>query len=191
MKKRYLTIGDWKRNVLIVATASCLGMTACSDNTQSDTGSDWSGSEAASQQGVITELTEVSPGNWKITDERPAGPGQVAAIIRRHDGQVDTLKGEALQRQMNDYAAMNPNLGHGNSMMNVLMWSGMGYMVGRMMAPNPRYYANPTAMERGSALRSGFDQQRSRGATSGGTYRRSAPSGRSGIMSGRGGGFSS
>jgi hypothetical protein len=192
MKKRYLTIGDWKRNVLIVATASCLGMTACDNNTQSDTGSDWSGSEAASQQGVITELTEVSPGNWKITDERPAGPDQVAAIIRRYDGQVDTLQGEALQRQMHDYAAMNPTLGHGNSMMNVLMWSGMGYMVGRMMAPSQRYYANPTAMERGSALRSSLGQQHSRGGTPGsGTYRRSAPSGRSGIMSGRGGGFSS
>jgi hypothetical protein len=185
MKKRYLTIGDWKRNVLIVATASCLGMTAC-DNAPSDTGSDWSSSETASK-GVITELTEVSPGNWKIMDERPAGPGEVAAIIRRYDGQVDTLKGEALQRQMNDYASMNPSPTHGNGLMNVLMWSSLGYMAGRMMAPNPRYYANPAAMERGSALRSGIDQQRSRS----GTYRRSAPSGRSGIMSRRGGGFSS
>ena len=187
MKKRYLSIGDWKRNVLIVATASCLGMTACNNN-QSDTGSDWSSSEASSQ-GVITELTEVSPDEWKITDERPAGPGQVAAIIRHYDGKVDTLQGEALKRQMQDYAAVNPTNTHGNGMMNVLMWSGLGYMAGRMMSPSPRYYANPAAMERGQALRSGIDQQRSR--TTGGTYRRSAPSGRSGVMSGRGGGFSS
>jgi hypothetical protein len=61
-----------------------------------------------------------------------------------------------------------------------------------MMSPSPRYYANPSVMQRGSALRSNIDQQRSRGGTSGGgTYRRSAPSGRSGIMSGRSGGFSS
>ena len=130
--------------------------------------------------------------NWKITDEKPAGAGQVAAIIRHYDGQVDTLKGEALQRQMQQYASMNPSYTHGNSMMNVLMWSGLGYMVGRMMAPNPRYYANPAVMERGTALRSTIDQQRSRGGTPGsGTYRRTPPSGRSGIMSGRGGGFSS
>jgi hypothetical protein len=76
--------------------------------------------------------------------------------------------------------------------MNVLMWSGLGYMAGRMMAPSPRYYANPSVMQRGNALRSTIDQQRSRGGTyGGGTYRRSAPSGRSGIMSGRRGGFSS
>jgi hypothetical protein len=190
MKKRYLSIGDWKRNVLIVATASCLGMTACNNN-QPDTGADWSSSEAGSQ-GVITELTEVSPDNWKITDERPAGPGQVAAIIRHYDGKVDTLQGEALRRQMNDYAQVNPAGTHGSGLMNVLMWSGLGYMAGRMMSPSPRYYANPSVMQRGNALRSTIDQQRSRGGTyGGGTYRRSAPSGRSGIMSGRRGGFSS
>lgn len=174
--------------MLIVAMASCLGMTACNSN-QSDTGSDWSSSEASSR-GVITELTEVSPDNWKITDERPAAPDQVAAIIRHYDGKVDTLRGEALQRQMQEYGAVNPGYSHGNGLMNVLMWSSLGYMAGRMMAPNPRYYANPNVMERSSALRSSMEQQRRQGA-GGRSYRSSAPSGRTGVMSGRSGGFSS
>jgi TolA-binding protein len=186
MKKRYFSIGDWKRNVMIVTMASCLGMTACNSN-QQDSGSDWSSSEETTTQGVITELTEISPDEWKITDERPAGPGQVAAIVRHLDGKVDTLQGEALKRQMQDYAAVNPTNTHGNGMMNVLMWSGLGYMAGRMMSPSPRYYANPAAMQQGTAVRSSIDQQRSRSST----IRRSAPSGRTGVMSGRGGGFSS
>lgn len=188
MKRRYLSIGDWKRNVLIVATASCLGLTACNQNPP-DTGSDWSGAET-STQGVITELTEVSPDHWKITDERPAGSGQVAAIIKHYDGKVDTLQGEALKRRMQEYAQVTPANTHGSGLMNVLMWSGLGYMAGRMMAPSPRYYANPSVMQRGSELRSTIDQQRSRAGTYGKGSRRSAPSGRSGIMSGRRGGFS-
>jgi len=193
MKQKYLLIGDWKRNVLIAATASCLGLTACNNNNQAETASsDWSSGETYSQ-GVITELTEVSPDDWKITDERPAGAGEVAAIVRHHDGQVDTLKGEALQREMQQYASVHPNNIHGTGMMDVLMWSGIGYMAGRMMSPNPRYYANPNVMQRTSAWRSNISQERSRVSTGnrGGTFRRSAPSsGRTGIFSGRsGGGF--
>jgi hypothetical protein len=193
MKKKYLQIGDWKRNVLIMATASCLGLTACNNSNQADTTSDWSTGTESYSQGVITELTEISPDNWKITDERPAGVGEVAAIVRHYNGQVDTLRGEALQKQMQQYAAVNPTNTNGTSMMDVLMWSSIGYMAGRMMSPNPRYYANPNVMQRTSAWRNNISQQRSRGATyGGGTYRRSAPSsGRSGIFSGRSGGFRS
>ena len=97
-------------------------------------------------KGVITELTEVSPDNWQITDEKPAGAGEVAAIVRHYDGQVDTLKGEALQQQMQQYASVHPTNTNGFGMMDVLMWSSIGYMAGRMMSPNPRYYANPNVM---------------------------------------------
>jgi len=193
MKRKYLLIGDWKRNVLIAATASCLGLTACNNSDQADTATnDWSSGETYSQ-GVITELTEISPDNWKITDERSVGPGQVAAIMRHYDGQVDTLRGEALQREMQQYASVHPNNTNGTGMMDVLMWSGIGYMAGRMMSPNPRYYANPNVMQRTSAWRNNISQERSRVGTGGrsGTFRRSAPSsGRSGVFSGRSrGGF--
>jgi len=195
MKKRYLQIpvGDLKRNVLIIATASCLGLTACNNRnqTEQDTATDWS-SDESSTRGVITELTETSPDHWQITDERPAGVGEVAAIMRHHDGKIDTLKGEALQRQMQQYAAVNPTNTNRFGMMDVLMWSSIGYMAGRMMSPNPRYYANPNVMQRTSAWRNDISQQRSRGTTfgSGAARRTTAPSGRSGVLSGRSGGFS-
>ncbi|GEO07267.1 hypothetical protein AAE02nite_49310 [Adhaeribacter aerolatus] len=194
MKRKYLRVGDWKRNVLIMATASCLGLTACDNSNQTEQGAtaDWSGGQT-NTKGVITELTEVSPDKWQITDERPAGAGEVAAIVRHYDGQVDTLKGEALQQQMQQYASVHPTNTNGFGMMDVLMWSSIGYMAGRMMSPNPRYYANPNVMNRTSAWRNDISQQRSRGATYGtgtSTSRRTAaPAGRSGVFSGRSGGF--
>lgn len=195
MKKKYLRIGDLKRNVLIMATASTLGLTACNNENQNEqaNNSDWSSgnTENSYSKGVITELTEVSKDNWRITDERPAGAGEVAAIVKHLDGKVDTLKGEALEKQMQQYASVNPSNTNGFGMMDVLMWSSIGYMAGRMMSPNPRYYSNPNTMNRTSAWRNDISQQRSRGATyGGGTYRRSAPAaGRSGGFSGRSGGF--
>ncbi|MDB5262238.1 MAG: hypothetical protein JWQ14_1519 [Adhaeribacter sp.] len=191
MKKRYLRVGDWKRNVLLLATASCLGLTACNNGSQNEQGAsaDWSDG-ASSTKGVITELTEVSPDKWQITNEQPAGVGEVAAIMRHYDGQVDTLKGEALKQQMQQYASVHPTNTNGFGMMDVLMWSSIGYMAGRMMSPNPRYYANPNVMQRTSAWRNDISQQRSRGTTfGGGETRRSAPAGRSGVFSGRSGGF--
>lgn len=198
MKRKYLLVGDWKRNVLLIATASCLGLPACNNSNQTDqvqsgqgATADWStGSETASR-GVITELTETSPDHWQITDERPAGLGEVAAIMRHHDGQVDTLKGEALQKQMQQYASVHPTNTNRFGMMDVLMWSSIGYMAGRMMSPNPRYYANPNVMQRTSAWRNDISQQRSRGATygNGASRRSSAPAGRSGVFSGRSSGF--
>ena len=193
MKRRYLRIGDWKRNVLIVATASCLGLTACNNGNQNEQGAsaDWSSGGESYTKGVITELTEVSPDKWQITDEKPAGAGEVAAIVRHYDGKVDTLKGEALQQQMQQYASVHPTNTNGFGMMDVLMWSSIGYMAGRMMSPNPRYYANPNVMNRTSAWRNDISQQRSRGATygSGASRRSAAPAGRSGVFSGRSGGF--
>ncbi|GAA4302332.1 hypothetical protein [Nibribacter koreensis] len=169
MKKRYFKIGDLSRNMLLVSAAACLGLTtvSCSDNRSAqETSTEWnSGQEAASYtQGVITEMTEVGPDNWKITDERPAGAGQVMAILKHQDGKVDTLQGLELEDRMKEYAQVNPQNGSGFSMMNVLMWSSIGYMAGRMMSPNPRYYANPNTIQRNDAWRQQTAAERSRGA---------------------------
>lgn len=199
MKRTYLSVGDFKRNVLIVAAAGCLGLTACEPGSrnqeQANAQNEWSGGETPAQfsQGIVTELTEVEPNNWKITDERPAAAGEVAAVLRHHDGRVDTLQGLALEQRMQEYAAANPTNVHRTGMMDVLMWSGIGYMAGRMMSPNPRYYANPGTMQQTSAWRNQVAADRSRGATMGrGTVRSTAPaSGRSGTFSNRSSGFSS
>ena len=189
--------------MLILAAATSLGVAGCNspsnNNSGNDTSSDWSTGPDNLSQGVITEMTETSPNNWKITDERPAGAGQVAAILKHYDGKIDTLTGEPLQRAMNQYASVNPTNTNGFGMMDVLMWSGIGYMAGRMMSPNPAYYANSSILNRTSGWRNNIYQERTRnggrgGFYGGGAYRSrtatQAPQGRSGYFSGRSSGFS-
>ena len=82
MKKRYLTIGDFKRNAFIVAAAATLGLTSCESNTKNE--GEWNaGTEAAAPDGIITEVTEQEPDQWIITDERTTAPGQNMAILQR------------------------------------------------------------------------------------------------------------
>ena len=169
MKKHFYPLGDWRRNVLLLAAASSLGLglPACSSNDESST--DENGAEASwggetYSQGVITEMTEVKPDEWKITAERPAGKEEVAAILHHLDGRTDTLQGQALQRQMQDYSRANPeNRAQGNGMMNVLMWSGIGFMAGRYLTPNPGYYANPGVMQQNQGWRSNVANERQQG----------------------------
>ncbi|GAA4379273.1 hypothetical protein [Hymenobacter koreensis] len=166
MKKPFYQLGDWRRNLLLVAAAASLGLSvlpACSsDNNRADTAAatgDWSGETYS--QGVITEMTEVKPGDWKITAERPAGKEEVAAILHHFDGKTDTLQGQALQRQMQDYSRQNPeNRVGGTSMMDVLMWSSIGYMAGRFLTPNPGYYANSGIMQGNSGWRQNVARER-------------------------------
>ncbi|ALD22069.1 hypothetical protein [Hymenobacter sp. DG25A] len=165
MKKTFYPLGDWRRNLLLVAAAASLGLTAlpsCSSDNRAaeETASgDWSGETYS--QGVITEMTEVQPGEWKITAERPAGKEEVAAILHHFDGKVDTLQGQALQKQMQDYSRQNPENRVGSTgMMDVLMWSGIGYMAGRFLTPNPGYYANPGVMQNNMGWRQNVARER-------------------------------
>ena len=169
MNKPYYRFGDWRRNVLLVAAATSLGLLlpACSggssesENTAAE--GDWSSGNSYSE-GVVTEMTEVQPGEWKITAERPAGKEEVAAVLKHFDGKVDTLQGEALQRQMQDYTRANPENHMGRTgMMDVLMWGGIGYMAGRFLTPNVGAYANPGLMQQNNGWRSRVAQERGQG----------------------------
>ncbi|MBC8085111.1 MAG: hypothetical protein H7Z21_18085 [Hymenobacter sp.] len=170
MNKPYFRLGDWRRNVLLVAAAASLGigLPACSGNSDSETTraeGDWSSGNGDSySEGVITEMTEVQPGQWKITAERPAGKEQVAAVLKHFDGKVDTLQGQALQKQMQDYSRANPeNRAGGTGMMDILMWGGIGYMAGRFLTPNVGAYANQGLVQQNNGWRSRVAQERGQG----------------------------
>src|SRR6476661_1650562 len=163
MKKHFHPLGDWRRNVLLVAAATSLGLTlpGCSSNDGTDNGAEASWGGETYSEGVITEMTEVQPGEWKITAERPAGKEEVAAILHHFDGKTDTLQGQALQRQMQQYSRAYPENRHnGTSMMDVLMWGGIGYMAGRFLTPNPGVYANPGILQRNQAWRANVARER-------------------------------
>ncbi|WP_299757874.1 hypothetical protein [uncultured Pontibacter sp.] len=179
MKKKYLTIGDLKRNAFIVAAAACMGLTGCGSNNQNE---EWNaGEEVAVPDGIITELTEEAPDQWKITDEQTTAPGKSMAILKYNDGRVDTLQGLELENQMKALSDNRQTYQQGGfGMGNVLWWSAMGYMAGRTMSPRSGYYANPGLMNNTAAWRQNVQ-----------TYRqqRAAPSsGRRGFFRGRSGG---
>lgn len=158
--------------------------------------------ETRFNKGVRTFITETSPGNFKITDEVPAEPGQAGAIVNYADGHRDTLSVEAAQRlvqsdQSTSRYLNNPtsyNGYHSNGLANVLLWGSLGYMLGRSTAPQYRadaqrygsgVYANPGLYQRANQI--GENVRTSR------VVRSSRPTGgRSGFFGGgRSRGFSS
>lgn len=182
MKKRYLRIGDLRRNVFIVAAATCLGLTSCGSNNNSNEQN--AGQAAAAPDGIITELTEEAPDQWKITDERTTVPGGSMAVLKYNDGRTDTLQGLALESKMKELASNQSTYQQGGfGLGSVLWWSGMGYMAGRMLSPRAAYYANPGVMNNTAAWRQNVQNFRQQST---------APrAGRSGFFRGRssGGGF--
>jgi hypothetical protein len=117
-------------------------------------------------KGVRSVITETAPGEFKITDEVQADPGQSGAIVRYRDGHSDTLSVEAARRLVqNDPSTShyfnNPNQyasHHHNGLANALLWGGLGYMLGRNSnaAYDNRYssgaYSNPGLYNRSQQL---------------------------------------
>ncbi len=180
MKKRYLRIGDFKRNAFIVAAAACMGLSSCGSN--NETGATTTATAPA--DGIITELTEEAPDQWKITDERTTTPDGSMAVLKYNDGRIDTLQGLALENKIKDLATNQSTYQQGGfGLGSVLWWSGMGYMAGRMLSPRASYYSNPGVMNNTAAWRQNVQTTRQQST---------APrSGRSGFFKGRssGGGF--
>ena len=126
--------------------------------------------ETSFGKGVRTYITETAPGNFKITDEVPAQPGQAGAIVSYVDGHRDTLSVEAAKRLVDTDESTrtyqnNPSAYggmHHNGLANVLLWGSLGYMLGRnnfggqYANDRQRYgsgvYANPGVYQRSSQL---------------------------------------
>ncbi|GAB4052051.1 hypothetical protein [Spirosoma litoris] len=117
-----------------VALQSCGNNNSDSDEEQTET---------RFGKGVRTYITETAPGNFKITDEVQANPGQAGAIVSYFDGHRDTLSVEAAKRlvetdQSTSTYLHNPGAyqaHHHNGLANALLWGSLGYMLGRSTAP--------------------------------------------------------
>ncbi|WP_266363962.1 hypothetical protein [Tellurirhabdus rosea] len=170
---------------------------SCGSN-QNDTNDNPNQSQSSFGQGVLTYITESSPGDFRITDEVQVDPSRAGAIVNYADGHRDTLSVEAARRLVQSDPSTSGYFNNPNSYMgpaggglaNVLLWGGLGYMIGRSTAPryrneqqySSRFYANPSVYRRSTQI---HDNVRS--------SRISRPSGgRSGFFSGsRSRGFSS
>lgn len=90
---------------------------------------------------VKTYITEIKPGEYKITDEVAVNSdAEAGAVVRYFDGRRDTLTvTEARNLVKTDSTTRdyynNPNQYHSHyhrsSLSNALLWGGMGYMLGR------------------------------------------------------------
>lgn len=155
--------------------------------------------ETRFNKGVRTFITETSPGNFKITDEVQAEPGQAGAIVNYADGHRDTLSVEAAKRLVetdkstSTYMSNPGGYNHSSGLANVLLWGSLGYMLGRSTGPQyqadrQRYgsgvYANQGLYQRSSQISENVRTSR--------VTRTTRPSGgRSGFFGGRSRGASS
>ncbi|MFN8348316.1 MAG: hypothetical protein U0X91_25160 [Spirosomataceae bacterium] len=130
---------------------------------------------------VKTYITELKPGEYKITDEVPvSSDSEAGAIVRYYDGRRDTLTvAEARNLVRTDSTTRdyyrNPNHYHTHyhrsSLSNALLWGGMGYMLGRNN--NTQYYnearerqyssgayANASVYQRSSGIHESYHSHR-------------------------------
>jgi len=138
------------------------------DSGQNNSGDDYGQAQTSSGQGVLTYITETSPGSFRITDEVQVDPTQAGAIVNYADGHRDTLSVAAARRLVQTDPATsgyfnNPN-GYvgpaGNGLANALLWGGLGYMIGRSMTPryrderrySSRFYASPGLYNRSTQI---------------------------------------
>ena len=124
---------------LSVALLTGTTMLQSCGNNRSEEAQQTERTETSFGKGVRTYITETAPGNFKITDEVPAQPGQAGAIVSYVDGHRDTLSVEAAKRLVDTDESTrtyrdNPSAYggmHHNGLANVLLWGSLGYMMGR------------------------------------------------------------
>lgn len=154
------------------------------DNTQEYTTAESEEKIPPFSRPVKTYISETSPGQFKITDEIPVTEvGQAMAIVRYHNGKRDTLDPAGAKKLvMADsttkgyFQDANSYYGHNHnhsSLSSVLLWGGMGYMLGRNAgmgsynASRERQYssgvyANSATYNRSAGIHNAYQNYRTR-----------------------------
>jgi len=151
--------------------AGTITLQSCGSNRSEEEARQSERTQTSFGKGVRTYITETAPGNFKITDEVPAGPNQAGAIVSYADGHRDTLSVAAAKRLVDtdestrNYANNPSGYGatHHNGLANVLLWGSLGYMMmgrnnfgGQYANDRQRYgsgaYANQGLYQRSSQL---------------------------------------
>lgn len=145
--------------LLALGTAGWVG---CSPSANQE--EEYSYEEVTYTKGVISHIREVEPGEFRIMDEETVSMSEAKAIVTYLDGHTDTLSVETAKALIEREIAQNPEYRHHSGLSNMLLYGGMGYILGRMMgngaiaarhaqAPNTSgFYGSPAAYEKSQAV---------------------------------------
>lgn len=109
--------------------SSGMMMPGCSSN---DDESDYSYEETTYSKGIRSHIKEVKPGEFKIMNEENVGADKSVAIVSYLDGHTDSLSTAAAKALIDEDIRTNQsNVGHHSGLSSMLLYGGMGYMLGR------------------------------------------------------------
>jgi hypothetical protein len=127
-------------------------------------------------KGVRTYISEISPGEFRITDEVSVPADNSRAIVRYYDGHRDTLTLAASKALIDREVVNNPSYHtqHHSGLGSALLWGGIGYFIGRQSnnqvyqqyynreQDRSRFYSNPATYARANRV---HDEVRSSAST--------------------------
>jgi hypothetical protein len=137
-------------------------------------------------KGVQTHIKETEKGVFKIIDENTVEPDDSKVFITYLDGRIDTLNLEQArqivdQRETQGEHNNGGSYHHQSGLSNVLLYGGMGYLMGRSFSspPDPGYYANRDVYQRSQQNASTLSRSRATKPSNarGGFFSRSRSSG--------------
>ncbi|WP_025763285.1 hypothetical protein [Dyadobacter tibetensis] len=149
-------------------------LTGCSSQQENE--ADYSYEETTYSKGIRSHIKEVSPGEFKIIDEEAVEVDQSVAIVSYLDGHTDSLSIAASKALIDKELSGNQSQvssHHSSGLSSMLLYGGMGYMLGRGMGngyinnfrnnnPNPgASYANPATYSKAQSAVSNVDASRS------------------------------
>lgn len=130
--------GSFIKRVKDISIGGALALTLFSGSSflqscgSSDEEEAYSYEETTYAKGIRSHIKEVKPGEFKITDEETVGAGKSMAIVTYLDGHTDSLSATAAKALIDDDIRTNQsNVGHHSGLSTMLLYGGMGYMLGR------------------------------------------------------------
>ena len=152
-KGRMLTAGG----IFFLANALLAGCDSSTDGQPTASGrqGDWGSDNAVADRaaGVMTEVREVAPGQYRIMKEYPSTVTGVVA--QKMDGSLEIIPAEKVQTLMQGASG-----GDGFALGAVLAGGLAGYMVGKNTAPSPTVYADQDLYRQSLANRELIDKRR-------------------------------
>ena len=171
-------------------------MPGCSSNDDDEAA--YSYEETTYSKGIRSHIKEVSPGKFKIIDEESVDADKSVAIVTYLDGHTDSLSTAASKALIDSEIKNNQsNVGHHSGLSSMLLYGGMGYLLGRNSSngyinnyrgngDSRGFYANPGAYDKSQSAVRDINSSRSTRVVN--TRPSSGRSGFFGRSSGRSGG---